>query len=151
MATNEYQPTRVFTVEEANATLPLVRAITNDLATLAQEVVERRERLAVLDVGRSPNGQKVYSEEVAQIASELDSDTQALQDFVDELRQLGVEPKGALDGLVDFPAMLDGRVVFLCWKLGEPQITHWHELEGGFAGRQPISTLRQTPVSPGCP
>ena len=51
---------------------------------------------------------------------------------------LGVEPKGAVDGLVDFPSMMDGRIVFLCWKLGEAEVTHWHELDAGFSGRQSL-------------
>ena len=42
------------------------------------------------------------------------------------------------EGLVDFPSRLDGRTVFLCWRLGEPEVLHWHELDAGFAGRQPL-------------
>jgi hypothetical protein len=62
-----------------------------------------------------------------------------LQEYVEELRQLGVEPKNGPEGLVDFPAMLDGRPVFLCWKLGEPEVMFWHDLEAGFQGRQPLA------------
>jgi hypothetical protein len=51
---------------------------------------------------------------------------------------LGVEPKGG-DGLVDFPALWDGRLVYLCWKLGEPEVLYWHEIDAGFAGRQPLT------------
>ena len=49
-----------------------------------------------------------------------------------------MEPKGAVEGLVDFPAEMDGRIVYLCWKLGEPEVLHWHDLESGFAGRQSL-------------
>ena len=59
-------------------------------------------------------------------------------EFIDELQGLGIELKDPNVGLIDFPAMLEGRVVYLCWRLGEGEISHWHELESGFAGRQPV-------------
>lgn len=133
-----YQPRRLFTVEQANASLPLVRAITADLARLSREVIERRERLALLSSGRHSGAKDMYSEELAQIEEELDKDAQQLQAYVLELRELGVEPKSGAEGLVDFPAMMDDRLVFLCWKLGEPEVLHWHELDAGFNGRQSL-------------
>lgn len=130
---------KLFTVEEANASLPLVRAIANDLATLSHEVIERRERLAMLSSNRRPGKTNdAYGEELAQIEEELERDTERLQEYVEELRALGVEPKNGPEGLLDFPCMMDGRVVFLCWKLGEPEVLYWHELEAGFRGRQPL-------------
>ena len=129
---------KLFTVDEANATLPLVRAIAKDLASLAREVIERRERLSLLTGGRESSGDDLYREELTQIEEELEKDSLRLQDYVDELRQLGVEPKNALEGLVDFPSQMDDRVVYLCWKLGEPEVLHWHELNTGFAGRQSL-------------
>jgi hypothetical protein len=127
-------------VPEANAALPLVRAIVRDLVEASREVVERHERLSYLIGGRSRNKQDPYREELAQIEDELEKDGRQLQEYVDELRQLGVEPKSATQGLVDFPSILDGRLVYLCWKLGESEVSHWHELEAGFAGRQPLAT-----------
>jgi hypothetical protein len=138
MTSETYRPRKIFTVEQANAALPLVRAITSDLVRLSREVVERRERLALLSGGRSSAAKDLYSEELAQIEEELEKDGGQLQAYVDELRELGVEPKSATEGLVDFPAMLDGRLVFLCWKLGEPEVVCWHELDAGFAGRQSL-------------
>jgi len=138
MSSAAYKPAKLFTIEQANAMLPLVRAITADLASLAREVVERRHRLAVLTAGRDWKPGDPYSDELAEIESKLEREAQRLQEYVEELRQLGVEPKGAVDGLVDFPSMMDGRIVFLCWKLGESEVSHWHELEAGFAGRQSL-------------
>ncbi len=138
MASDSYKPSKLFTVEQANAVLPLVRSITTDLVRLSREVIERRERLALLSAGRSANARDPYSEELAQIEDELDKDTEQLQDYVEELRALGVEPKSGPEGLVDFPSMMDGRLVYLCWKLGEPEVLHWHELEAGFSGRQSL-------------
>ena len=139
MAVEEYKPERFFTIDQANATLPLVRAITSDLATLAKDVVERRHRLALLTSGRDLKPGDPYSDELAQMEAELERDAIRLQGYVDELRELGVEPKGAVEGLVDFPCKLDGRIVLLCWKLGEPEVLFWHDLDAGFRGRQPLT------------
>jgi hypothetical protein len=139
MAASEYKPARLFTIEQANAMLPLVRAITTDLAALAKDVVERRHRLALLTSGRDLKPGDPYSDELAQMEADLERDATRLQEYVDELRELGVEPKGAVEGLVDFPSKMDGKVVLLCWRLGEPEVLFWHDLETGFAGRQPLT------------
>ena len=130
---------RLFTVEEANAMLPLVRAIVTDLAKLSKDVVERRERLGYLTANRDARVRDAYSDEVAEIEAELEQDTQQLHGYFEELRQLGVEPKNGPEGLVDFPSLMDDRVVYLCWRLGEPEVLFWHELEAGFAGRHPLT------------
>jgi hypothetical protein len=131
-----------FTIEEANATLPLVRAIVADLAGLSREVVERRRRLSLLMEGRQASRGDPYHDELLQIEEELDKDGRRLQGFVEELRQLGVEPTSGPEGLVDFPAMIGGRLVCLCWKLGEPAVGYWHEVNAGFGQRQPLAVER---------
>ncbi len=138
MTVDAYQPSRVFTIPQANAMLPLVRAITRDLVHLSREVVDRHERVEHLKAGRDITSGDLYDEELAQIEDELAKDRKRLHDFVDELRQLGVEPKSGVDGIVDFPAMLDGELVYLCWKLGEAEILYWHALDSGYDGRQPV-------------
>ena len=88
---------------------------------------------------RSPEANDVYAEELAHVQQELEKDGEQLREYVRELEVLGVEPKSGPEGLVDFPAVLDGRIVYLCWKLGEPEVLHWHELDAGFAGRQSLT------------
>ena len=61
-----------------------------------------------------------------------------MQEFEEELHKLGVELKDPNTGLVDFPSMRNAREVYLCWRLGEPGVEYWHELNAGFAGRQSI-------------
>ncbi len=139
MASEEYKPERLFTIDQANAMLPLVKAITGDLANLAKDVVERRHRLALLTSGRDLKHGDPYSDELATMETDLERDAIRLQGYVDELRELGVEPKGAVEGLVDFPCRLDGKLALLCWKLGEPEVLYWHDLESGFSGRQPLT------------
>jgi hypothetical protein len=139
MPSAESKPARLFTIDQANAMLPLVRAICLDLSNLARDVMERRHRLALLTAGRELKSGDPYSDELSQMEAELEQDAARLQEYVDELRQLGVEPKGAVEGLVDFPSDLDGRIVYLCWKLGEPEVLYWHDLDSGYAGRQPLT------------
>lgn len=139
MSSQTYRPTKLFTVEQANASLPLVRMITKDLVNLYRDASDRRQRLDHLKSGRSLGSGDLYEEELRQIEEELEKDLVRLQEFIGELRQLGVEPKCPETGLIDFPAMVDGRLVYLCWRLGEPEVSHWHELEAGFAGRRPLT------------
>jgi hypothetical protein len=136
---------KLFTPEEANASLPLVRAIAEDLGRLCCEVIERRERLSFLLERRPATGSDPYQEELSQIEEELERDAVRLQEYVGELRQLGVEPKSPAEGLIDFPAMRDGRLVYLCWKLGEPEVLYWHDLDAGFQGRRPLREKDDSP------
>ena len=131
---------KLFTLDEANLMLPLVRAIVSDVAQLAVLIQERRERLASLKGDKRRRNDDIYADELTQIEQEVDRDIEQLQEYVAELNALGIELKSAIDGLIDFPAEMDGRVVYLCWKLGEPEVAHWHELDAGFAGRQPLTS-----------
>ena len=139
MSRNKQTPARLFTVEQANACLPLVRSIVGDMVELARDMIERRQRLDKLTAGRDISKADLYSEELVQVEEELEKDTDRLRGFVQELLDLGVEPKGAADGLVDFPHTMDGRVVYLCWKFNEPEVLHWHEIDAGFAGRRSLT------------
>jgi hypothetical protein len=129
---------RYFTVEEANRTLPLVKVIVGDIVQQYRVVVDLKQRLAaVLNARRKPAADP-YSEELAHSQAELEAEEGKLAHYVDELTKLGVELKGE-DGLCDFYSIMDGREVYLCWRLGEPQVMHWHELDAGFAGRKPLN------------
>ena len=139
MARKRTRPRRIFTIEEANAALPLVRAIVSDLAELSCEVIERRRRLSLLLDGRAADSSDPYREELVQIAEESEKDSRRLREYVQELWDLGVEPTSGPEGLVDFPAVVDGRKVYLCWKLGEPEVLYWHEMDAGFRERQPLT------------
>lgn len=147
--TPEAKP-KYFTVEEANKALPLIRAIVGDIVEQYGTVMELKQRLAV--VGRSqdrgrrkPAQADVYAEELAHTEALLEAEQTKLRDFVEELERLGVELKGP-EGLCDFPARIDGRDVYLCWRLGEPEVLYWHEIEAGFDGRKPLSVRGAAPV-----
>lgn len=130
---------KLFTVEEANAALPLVQAIVKDVVAVSHDIVERRERLAQIKSGRRGSTNDAYAEELAGAEEELEKERLRLYEYADELRELGVELKDGLVGLADFPSRMDDRVVYLCWKLGETEVLHWHELDSGFSGRRSLA------------
>lgn len=130
--------TKYFTVESANRTLPLVRSIVTDIVEKFRELNELHARLEVLQGSRREALLDAHREEVEDVEREFDKKKTELKTVVDELHGLGVQLKGP-EGLVDFPAMQEGREVYLCWKLGEPEVMFWHELDAGFAGRQHLT------------
>jgi len=131
---------KYFSLEEANRTLPLVKAIVGDIVRQIQAVNALKGRLSSVLRDRRRNANDPYSEELAQSQAEMESQEEKLASYINELTKLGVELKGP-DGLCDFPSIMDDREVCLCWRLGEPHVMHWHELDAGFAGRQPLTTL----------
>lgn len=127
--------------------LPLVRVIVQDIASHYQYVVERKERIDSFSRRhRKQQGHAlaVYEEELEQAEVEVSTDIEKLEGYVDELRKLGVQLKDPVVGLIDFPAIIDDREVFLCWKLGEADVAHWHELDAGFSGRQTLMATNGT-------
>jgi hypothetical protein len=127
----------LFTVEKANRALPLVRRIVADITAEHprwRELVARYELAA--GGARADQGE---SNEMVALRHEVDRIAALIAGYVAELEQIGVTIKGFDDGLVDFYGHYEGRLVCLCWKEGEDAVSHWHELEAGFAGRQPIT------------
>jgi hypothetical protein len=132
---------KYFTIEEANNALPLVRAIVADIVAKYAAVSERKSRLDQIRESRSSRERgspDLYGEELTQVEEELDKEIARLQEFIEELENLGVELKDISRGLVDFRGRMDGREVYLCWLLGEEEVGHWHELDAGFAGRHSL-------------
>lgn len=127
--------TQVFTIEQANRTLPLVRRIVEDIV---RYYARWQQCVAEFEIATAPS----RADEPSTRADELQDDAQVLagdiQSFVAELHALGVEFKGYEMGLVDFPGEMDGRPVYWCWQLGESAVNYWHEIHTGFAGRHPL-------------
>jgi hypothetical protein len=127
---------KLFDLEEANRTLPLVSRIVRDIVDVNSQMRDLHlEAQRCLTGGGSRGGKTGRAEGLQDRLQELGYER---AQYVEELEDLGIELKDPNLGLVDFPAMLDGRLVCLCWKLGEESITHWHEVNAGFAGRQPV-------------
>jgi hypothetical protein len=131
---------KYFTPASANAALPLVRAIVRDVTELAHELRERNDRLSRIVSGKRSGLSEAHQEELLQAQREVERGQERMHEYERELQQLGVELKHHFMGLIDFPCWMDGREVYLCWQLGEPEVSHWHELSEGFAGRQKLLT-----------
>ncbi|MDP9372490.1 MAG: DUF2203 domain-containing protein [Chloroflexota bacterium] len=126
---------RYFTVEEANALLPDLRMVLIAFRAGRRQITEDRAELAGLGELPKLNGQTARASELAErIANEV----HAIREGLEGLTALGVEVKDLDSGLVDFPHWREGRVVYLCWRLGEERIAFWHDLDAGFRGRQPL-------------
>jgi hypothetical protein len=132
---------KYFTVDEANHSLPLVRSIVTDIVASYTDLHDRHQRLESVKRRNSASRGSMpteYNEELAQMETDLERDSEKLRGFVSELAALGVELKDSTIGLIDFPGFIDGREVCLCWKLGEAEVAFWHEVDAGFSGRQSL-------------
>ena len=115
---------RLYTPELANRSLALVRRIATDIHAVARRIQAHTGKLQTAGGGAG--------------ADDLDDLHDRFTALVGELEALGVELKDPLTGLLDFRARRQGQEVYLCWRLGEDAVGHWHTLDGGFAGRRPI-------------
>jgi hypothetical protein len=127
-----------FTVEQATHTLPLVRRIVEDIVVSVsrwQERVREFDLVSASVTTTTPDPRATELErETSALAAEVDA-------YVAELTALGIEMKDYAMGLVDFPSERDGRAVYLCWRLGEPSVLYWHEVDAGYSGRRPLDPL----------
>jgi hypothetical protein len=124
------QHDRHYSLEEANASLPGVGELLVRLRAAREQLSDSEARKALAEAGPTNGGG-----EPGRIVSEA---FLALRDGLVELRDREVVLRDLERGLVDFPALRDGREIYLCWEEGEEEIAFWHEPDTGFAGRQPI-------------
>jgi hypothetical protein len=119
---------RRFTVEEAEAMLPDLRAALERMREARQVILRSAERVqdSVTGNGGGPEG-RAYADAVELLKSE-----------VERLSAEGLILRDVESGLVDFPAEREGRIVYLCWRLGEERVGYWHDMETGFSGRRPL-------------
>jgi hypothetical protein len=128
---------RVFTVAKANSALPLVRRIVADITAEHPRWRDLVARYELLAAGARPETGETA--DMVALRRAVDQAAERINGYITELEQIGCQLKGFEQGLVDFYGMYQGRVVCLCWQEGEPAVGHWHELESGFTGRQPIT------------
>ena len=128
-----------FTQEEANALLPRLSDILLQIQESKVKHDQLQEKAAEYAQRMSSNGH-VIEKELNETRQELEQAAAALNSLIERVRELGCEVKDIDQGLVDFRTVREGREVYLCWKLGEPDVRWWHELETGFAGRRPLGS-----------
>jgi hypothetical protein len=146
--------THFYDIDDANAALPDLRDIVATLAGQRADLVRLRDEVLAAhpDPDVEPAGSSPLTPTeptpAAVAADELRLARLRMQGLIDQMaagvariEAMGITLRDIPDGLVDFPALVNGRPIWLCWKLGESEVGFWHDLESGFGGRQPLSEL----------
>jgi hypothetical protein len=130
---------KTFTLEEAQSLVPVLESLLRRAieAKAAAEAIEQDLQRLSQRVFLS-GGMSVDVVAVGRQRTAIDALIQRAKDAVAEIDAIGVQVKDMETGLLDFPCRIDDEVVLLCWKMGEERITHWHTVEAGFRGRQPL-------------
>ena len=128
---------RFYTPDLARRSLPLVSAIARDVQETAQRI-----RAIWLEIREEGKGSRDEA-----LDGRLADLRQRFSELVAELENLGVELKDPLSGLLDFRAWRGEQEVYLCWRLGEESVDHWHTLDGGFPGRRPMAEFYESSPS----
>ena len=131
-------PDRTFTPDEANAALAEVRPLVERMVAAREVLLDAQRRQAELVARVASNGGGLTPPDVATLAAEVQQSTAELVAVLEELERVGVQVKDLDRGLVDFPCLHRGRVVLLCWELGEDEVAYWHGADEGYAGRKPL-------------
>jgi hypothetical protein len=131
-------PDRIFTPEDANAALPQVRALVEQLVERRATLLAAQARLAELLAKVAGNGGGLDPSVAQELIAAVQEAERELGAVIAELTEAGVVVRDPDSGLVDFPSVRDGEPVFLCWQLGEDEVAWWHGADEGFAGRKPL-------------
>ena len=134
---------RTFTLQEAQVLLPVLKS-------LLKQAIDGKKLIQTIDAEFQALGQRIFLSggllvEIGKAATrraERDKTVQRIKDVVAEIDATGVQVKDLDMGLLDFPCVVDGNTILLCWKMGEDKITHWHGVDEGYAGRNEESCWR---------
>ncbi|HZM24688.1 MAG TPA: DUF2203 domain-containing protein [Anaerolineales bacterium] len=120
-----------FTLKEANEALKVIRPLMEEVQMIRQKILANQpEAWPAIEKSAGNGGNRALSNMV--------QDFEKLDALIHQIQDTGAQIKDINTGLLDFSALRDGREVYLCWQYGEEDIAFWHEVEAGFAGRQPI-------------
>src|SRR5215469_65675 len=144
---------KTFTLDEAQSLLQEMEALLKRAIDGKRAAEEVESELS--DLSRKiylSGGMRVNLPEVAQQRAEMESHLERVRETISEIDSIGVQVKDLDTGLLDFPFRLDEDIVLLCWRMGESSIEHWHTVESGFQGRQPVDErFRRRSASGGRP
>jgi hypothetical protein len=130
---------KTFTLDEAQSLLPVVESLLKRALEDKQSAEEVESEMAGLAQRiYLSGGMRVDATAVAKQRAEMEASMKRVRESIAEIDSIGVQVKDLDGGLLDFPCRVDDQVVLLCWRMGEPSIEHWHTLEAGFQGRQPL-------------
>jgi len=125
---------RYFTLKEANTALDVIRPLMDEIQSIRNNIIAHQpEAWPAIEKSAGNGGNPTLSK--------LVEDFDRLDKVLHQILETGVQVKDINTGLLDFSALREGHEVYLCWKYGEGQIAFWHEIDAGFAGRQPIESF----------
>jgi len=144
---------KTFTLDEAQSLLPVLESLLKRAIEGKRSAEETESNLSGLAQRiYLSGGMRVNPAVVARQRADLESHLAKVKESIAEIDAIGVQVKDLESGLLDFPFKLDDEVVLLCWRMGEPAIEHWHTMEAGFKGRQPVDDrFRRKPGQGGKP
>jgi hypothetical protein len=130
---------KTFTLDEAQSLLPV-------LESLLKRAIEGKQSAEEVESGLSDLARRIYISggmkvdigQASRLRAAMEGHLQRVRESIAEIDSIGVQVKDLEAGLLDFPCRLDDQVVLLCWRMGEPAIEHWHTVDSGFQGRQPV-------------
>ncbi|MBI4393138.1 MAG: DUF2203 domain-containing protein [Euryarchaeota archaeon] len=143
---------RVFTLDEANQVVARVKPLLESARDKVDELKECNELAKMLlhrhgadelEVPANPDHDRYWR--ALSRSKELETE---IEDMIEQVTFTGAELKDIRQGLIDFYTLVDGEGAYLCWKAGEDEITTWHSLTGGFAGRRPLPNIEDVSTSP---
>lgn len=128
---------RRFTREEAEEMLPYLAPLLFKLRSVKAEHDSAQAKVNEISARMRTNGHGL-ADDLRTAQAELSKTAGQINDLVERINEMGCELKDVDMGLIDFRCDMEGREVYLCWRLGEEHVSYWHELDTGFAGRQPL-------------
>jgi hypothetical protein len=144
MNTHEPQLEIVFSYAQASAMLPLLRLIVADISLSHRDLTDRKiqvHRIARQRESRKNRIDKYYLDEVEATREDLKIEEAQLQELILELESLGVILESAHDGIVAFPALIDDKPAFYCWRMGDAAISSWRQTGETFADRKQLESI----------
>ncbi len=133
---------RILSLEEANRMLPLLEKIVRDIMVTWDEIIRKRTELECLEKNPDQATASECLEEAQDLKGELNRLIDRINSYIREVEQLGCFVEEFKRGIINFPSLYVGRKVFLCWKPGETEVEHWHELDESYNERSEIRDQR---------
>lgn len=131
----QFEPDYLYTVQEARALIDELRPL---VAAMQLEQVRMQEEISRLNELTPAMRQNGYAGRAALHERLILDLGESIREKLDQFELLGIDVKDIEHGVIDFPSERDGRIVYLCWQVEEETITHWHEVDDGYRGRQPL-------------
>lgn len=126
-----------FTPEKANSLLPRLRQWLTRMQADKQRLERVQEKLVELGIKAAGDG-RLAEQELNAAEQEAERLSREIDKLLEQIHALGCKVKDVDRGLIDFPARREGQRIYLCWQLGEEKVAFWHDVQSGFAGRQPL-------------